>query len=167
MAWIPLTADDLKAAGHSEIIVQAGTLAVGTVDPVDDALETAVARVRRAVAAANALDTDVALIPRSLKGVAVRLALFALMERIGYALSEDQKDTRKNDQDDLKAIGLRQIKVEAPENPDQSLVPKTQGCWNSEHKLIGRMHPVPAPGLQRGQATGGYANPGAPQDANE
>jgi hypothetical protein len=167
MSWVPITADDLKAAGHSAIVEEAGTLAVGEVDPVTDALTTAVARVRRAVAAANALDTDATLIPRSLKGVAVRLALFALMERIGLPLSEDQRSSRKEDASDLNRLADRKIRVEAPENPDATLSPQIRGGWNSEHKLIGRMHPVPAPALQHGQPGAGYANPDAPSDATE
>lgn len=160
--WTIITADDLKAAGHGALIDSARTLAVGGVDPVDDAIESAVARVRRALSAANALDTDPAKIPRSLKAVAVRLVLFALMERIGLAASEDQRKTRDLDNSDLLRIADRKVRVEPPDSPDTDAVPKNRGTWDSENKIIGRMHPVPPPPLQT--SAGGYANPAAPSD---
>lgn len=166
MAWIALTADDLKAAGHGALVDRAQTLATGGVDPVSDAIGSATARVRRAVAAGNALDEDETLLPRSLKDVAVRLVLFTLMMRIGLALSEDQRKQRDLDSSDLNRLADRKIRVEAPENPDATLTPQTRGEWNSENKIIGRMHPVPAPGVQRTPGSG-YANPDAPADATE
>lgn len=163
--WTAIVSDDLKAAGHSAIIDRARTMAVGGVDPVTDAIETAVARVRRAVAAANALDIDAAKVPKSLKGVTVRLALFALCERIGLPLSDDQKETRKGDMSDLNRIADRKIITETPDDPETTASGPARGSWNSENKVIMRTHPVPKPSTQFGIGTDSYANPDAPEDA--
>jgi hypothetical protein len=45
----------------------------------------------------------------------VRLAVYALMERIRFPLSDDQKDTRKNDNSDLNRIHDSRQRVEAPD----------------------------------------------------
>lgn len=118
--WTALSSDHLKAAGHGEIIEQAGTLATGALDPVDEALADAAARVRRAVSTGNVLDADAAKVPNSLKGVAVRLALYGLCERIGLPLTDDQKEQRRNDNSDLKRITDNRMRVEAPDVADAS-----------------------------------------------
>ncbi len=117
MRWTTITADHLKAAGHGAIVDRARTLAVGSLDPVQESIADALARVRRAVAAGNVLDADPATVPASLKSVAIRIALYALMERIGAPLSDDQKDTRRNDNSDLNRITDNRLRVEAPDTP--------------------------------------------------
>ena len=161
--WTSITADDLKAAGHGQIMDRAKTVAVGTVDPVVEEIANAVARVRRAVAAGNPVDADVTKVPGSLKALTVRMAIFALMERIRLSLSDDQKKSREFDNSDLLRIADRKGLVEAPDNIGVSQVPQNIGKWNSEQKLIGRMHPVPPPAGQY-PGTAGYANPDAPED---
>jgi hypothetical protein len=163
--WTNISLDDLKASGHGLIVDRAQTLATGGVDPVTDAIDNAVARVRRAVQAGNALDTVATKVPRSLKAVTVRLVLFALMERIGLPLSEDQRKTRENDNSDLLRIADRKVRIEPADNPNTDEAgPINPGTWNSERKIVGRMHPVPAPAAQHAPA-GGYANPNAPEDS--
>jgi hypothetical protein len=162
--WLTITPDHLKAAGHSAIVDRAQTLAVGSLDPVADAISSAVARVRRAVEAANDLDTDATKVPKSLEDVTVRLALFRLMERIGLPLSEDQRKSRDLDAADLKELTQRRIRIEPPDNPDTTVTPQNRGNWNSESKLIMRTHPVPPPTTQFPPASD-YANPEAPADA--
>ena len=163
--WTHITSDDLKAAGHGTIVDRASTTATGGVDPVAEEIANAVARVRRAVAAANAVDADSAKVPKSLKGLTMRLALYALMERIRFPLSEDQRDSRKNDNSDLLRISDRKSLVEAPDNPEATpAVPVHFGDWNSERKVLGRTHPVPAPGRQYAPGNQ-YANPTGPEDS--
>jgi hypothetical protein len=115
--WTSITADDLKASGYGAIIDAARTSAVGSVDPVVEEIANAVARVQRAVAAGNALDQDTAKVPNSLKAVTVRMVVFALMERIRLNLTQDQRDTRRDDISDLKRIQDTQQRVETPDNP--------------------------------------------------
>ena len=115
--WITITVGSLKAAGHGKIMDLAATTATGDEDPVSEAIEGAIARVRRAVNTGNALDADPTKVPKSLKAVTIRIALYALMERIRTPLSDDQKETRKNDNSDLLRISDKGIPVEKPDNP--------------------------------------------------
>jgi hypothetical protein len=162
--WIALTPDDLKAAGHGALVDAARTKAVGAIDPVSDAIENATAEIRNAVRAGNTLDSDEAKIPRSLKKLAVRSVLYALMERIGVALSEDQSKQATRDEKQLGRLFDRKLQVEPADAPDETGGPVNPGSWNSENKVVMRTHPVPKPGAQR-MGEGRYANDDAPEDA--
>lgn len=163
--WTAITVDDLKASGLGFVVDKAQTAFTGAADPVSEEIANATARVRRAVASGNPLDSDPAKVPGSLKGVTVRLALFALMERIRFPLSDDQRETRKSDNSDLLRIADRKVLVEAPDDAmETSPVPQNLGSWNSENKIIPRTHPLPRPGQQRPVVPGKYANPDAPED---
>jgi len=113
--WTSITVDTLKAAGHAAIIEAAQTAGVGGVDPVAESIADAVSRVRAACSTGNQLDADPTRVPNSLKGLAIRIALFALMERINYPLSEDQRDTRRNDNSSLLRINDDRLKFEVPD----------------------------------------------------
>ncbi|MEO7933211.1 MAG: phage protein Gp36 family protein [Chthoniobacterales bacterium] len=114
--WTQITPDHLKAAAHANVIDRAATMATGTLDPVAEAIADAVARVRRAVASANSLDIDQTKVPNSLKGMTVRLAVFTLMDRLGFSLKDDQRETRKNDYSDLLRLTDKMIRVETPDS---------------------------------------------------
>lgn len=118
--WTAITADHLKAAGHGAIVDNARSLAAGGIDPVVEMIADAVARVRRAVTTGNVLDADTGKVPNSLKGVTIRIALFALCERIGLPLNDDQKDTKRDDISDLKRITDNRLRVETPDTPADS-----------------------------------------------
>jgi len=113
--WTSITIDSLKAAGHGAIIDAAQTAGIGGVDPVAESIADAVSRVRAACSTGNQLDADTTKVPNSVKGLAIRIALFALMERISYPLSEDQRDTRRNDNSYLLRINDDQLKFEIPD----------------------------------------------------
>jgi len=114
--WTSITIDTLKAAGHSAIIDAAQTAGIGGVDPVAESIADAVSRVRAVCSTGNQLDSDTTTVPNSVKALAVRLALFALMERINYPLSEDQRDTRRNDNNSLLRISADKLRFELPDN---------------------------------------------------
>jgi hypothetical protein len=113
--WTSITIDSLKAAGHGAIIDAAQTAGIGGVDPVAESIADTVSRVRAACSTGNQLDADATKVPNSLKGLAIRIALFALMERINYPLNEDQRDTRRNDNSYLLRINDDQLKFELPD----------------------------------------------------
>jgi hypothetical protein len=115
--WTSITIDTLKAAGHSAIIDAAQTAGIGGVDPVAESISDAVSRVRAACSTGNQLDSDTTTVPNSVKALTVRFALFALMERINYPLSEDQRDTRRNDNNSLVRISADKLRFELPDNP--------------------------------------------------
>jgi hypothetical protein len=112
--WTHITADDLKASGLGWVIDRAGTTSTGAAEPVAETIAAAVARVRRAITGSE-LDVDTAKVPMSLKAVAVRMALFSLMERLRIPLSEDQKKSREADNSDLLRISDKRIPVEKPD----------------------------------------------------
>ena len=114
MNWTRITSDDLKAYGLGFVIDKAQTLATGSSDPVAEAIASVVARVRRSITG-SALDADEAKVPMSLKAVAVRMAVYILMERLRHPLSADQAETRKADHSDLLRLSDKRIPVEAPD----------------------------------------------------
>jgi hypothetical protein len=165
MNWTTITLEDLKATGMAHVVEKAQDVSTGTVDPAAEAIAQSVARVRRAVASGNPVDADPDKVPMSLKALTARMAMYALMERLFFPLSDDQRDSRKNDNSDLLRIADRKVLVEAPDDPmETSPVPQNLGSWNSENKLVMRTHPVPRPGVQRPGDAGRYANPTAPED---
>lgn len=114
MNWTQITADDLKATGLGFVIDKAQTAATGGTDPIAEAIEDSVARVRRAITGSS-LDVDQTKVPKSLKGVAVRMALFQLMGRLRLPLSADQAKSRDADNSDLLRISDKKIPVEKPD----------------------------------------------------
>ena len=116
MNWTTITLDDLKATGHGDVIDAARTVAIGSTDPVDESLADAISKVRGAISTGNSLDRDTNQIPKSLKSLALRIALFALCERIQFALTDDQRDTKRNDQSYLNRIIDSKIRFERPDN---------------------------------------------------
>jgi hypothetical protein len=114
--WTTITIDSLKAAGHGTIVDTAQTAGAGSVDPIAESIADAISRVRSACSAGNQLDVDPTKVPNSLKGLTIRIALFGLMERIGYALTEDQRDTRRNDNSWLLRINDNETRFEKPDN---------------------------------------------------
>ena len=115
--WFTLTSDHLKAAGHGDIIERAEALAVGGVSPTAEAIANAIARIQRAIAPGNVLDIDPTKIPASFKGVAEKLALYDLMERIRLRLTPEQVEKLKTINSDLNRTADNQLKVEQPDTP--------------------------------------------------
>jgi len=118
--WTAIEEDHLRAGAHGAILDQARATAAGGLDPVEEEIGNAVARVRRAVSTGNVLDADAGKVPNSLKGVTVRIAVYALMERIGLPLSPDQQTKAKDITSDLNRIADNKTKVEAPDTPASS-----------------------------------------------
>ena len=127
MNWTGITSDHVKAAGHGAIVDRARSMATGSIDPVTQAITGATARVRRAVSTGNVLDADPTKIPASLESVTIRLVLWDLMERIGLPMSDDQKETRRDDISDLKRITDNRTRVETPDTPAANAECNRQG----------------------------------------
>lgn len=115
--WIKLLTDHLKAAGHGALIDRARTLATGGIDPVTEAITVATARVQRAIAPGNVLDADPDKIPNSFRGVAEKLAIYDLMERIGLPRTPDQQKSFDAIISDLNRTADHKTKVELADDP--------------------------------------------------
>ncbi len=138
--WKSLTADHLKASGMGFVVDKARTSSTGDVDPVDQAIEDAVARVRRAITG-SALDADVTKVPKSLHSLAVRMALFTLMTRLTIPLSLDQQKMRDADNSDLLRISDKRIPVEVPDVSGGTAEMSPMGgivALNTPRRLTGR-----------------------------
>lgn len=119
--WTILTVDDLKAVAFGGIIDAAQASAAGAVDPVAEAMADAVAVVRGAISTGNVLDQNPAAVPRSLRPLAARTAVFALMERVQIDLNADQRATRLADQARLTRIGDQKQRFEQADHPADSV----------------------------------------------
>ena len=117
MNWTPLTIDDLKAVAFGGIIDAAQASAAGANDPVAEAIADAVATVRGAISTGNVLDADTTTVPRSLRPLAARTAVFALMERVQFDLTADQRTTRQTDLTRLGLITSQQQRFEQADHP--------------------------------------------------
>ena len=117
MNWIPLTIDDLKAVAFGGIIDAAQATAAGANDPVAEAIADAVATVRGAISTGNTLDADPTTVPRSLRPLAARTAVFALMERVQFDLNADQRTTRQADLTRLGLITSQKQRFEQADHP--------------------------------------------------
>ena len=75
--------------------------------------------------------------------------------------TKEREQLNQDALDALTAITTRGMNVEPPAG-----TVTTTGNWNSQNKVVGRMHPVPRPGTQT-QGGAGYANPDGPTDQGE
>ena len=120
MNWLSLTLEHVKATGNAAIINAALAKAAeagNTIDPISEAIENAVGRIRGAVSVGNLLDRDTTKIPKSLKGLALRMVVYALREFIEFDLTEDQRATKKDDSSYLIRISDDKIRFEEPDEP--------------------------------------------------
>ena len=83
---------------------------------MQEAIENAVGRIRGAASVGNLLDRDTTKIPRSLKGLALRMVMYALREFIEFALTDDQRDTKRDDNSYLIRISDDKIRFEEPDD---------------------------------------------------
>ena len=117
--WLSLTLEHVKATGNDAVIQAAlakAAQAGNTLDPVQEAIENAVGRIRGAASVGNLLDRDTTKIPRSLKGLALRMVMYALREFIEFALTDDQRDTKRDDNSYLIRISDDKIRFEEPDD---------------------------------------------------
>jgi len=120
MNWLSLTTEHVKATGNAAIVNAALAKAAeagNTIDPIAEAIENAVGRIRGAVSVGNLLDRDPTKIPKSLKGLALRMVIYALREFIEFALTDDQRDTKREDNSYLIRISDDKIRFEEPDEP--------------------------------------------------
>ncbi len=118
--WTAISAEDLKAIAYGGIIDAANSQAAGYNNPVAEAISDAVAMVRGAISTGNVLDQDATKIPNSLRSLACRTAVFALMERLQIELTQDQRITRQSDLSRLSRITDQKIRFENADTPGGS-----------------------------------------------
>jgi len=118
--WTSITADNLKSWTRGEVIDAATTVGTGSGNVVEECIAAAVSRVRRAVATGNTLDADTTKVPNSLVDLTCRIAIYALMRRIRFPMTDDEKSGERGDQSDLNRIADDEVKVELADTPGGS-----------------------------------------------
>ena len=171
MPWRAITSDEIKGKFHpAELAVmkqaQSGpdadaALELLTSGRLPDARKAFVG----AMAAAGYPVPDPAddTIPDQLREHVMARAVWSWLTdfpKLANMMTDGRKEAAKDAAEALKEISKLEFgAIEAPTADADA-----PGNWNSEAKLIGRMHPVPSPALQV-SGTGGYANSDGPTDS--
>ena len=113
--WTAITDTSLQAYCAPAYLAAAQTMTPG-IDQVAVSIADAVATVRAAVAKGNQLDVDPTKVPNSLVQLTARRAAFAVLSVVGIALSDDQRDDKRNDQSLLNRITDEKMRFEVPDN---------------------------------------------------
>ena len=116
-----------KTGKRGEIVDAAATVSTGAGDAIAESLADAVARVRAAISTGNQLDADALAIPRSLRGLCVRMVIRALKDRIQLPLTEDERAQRTEDGSYLNRIADQKMRFEEPDNPAGSAEMQRRG----------------------------------------
>lgn len=121
MSWITITTDDLNDTKVAALVdsLRSSALAVGQDDPVEEEIATATAAIRQAIGTCpkNEVDSDTTKIPLSLKRLACRMIVFAMMGRLQMDLNQDERDERAADRRTLERIAECKLTIEAPDDP--------------------------------------------------
>jgi len=129
--WVTITSDDLKAGKRGEVVDIAASVSTGGADPVAECIGDAIARVRAAISPGNQLDENTTLVPRSLRGLCVRIAIRALKDRIQLALTEDERGQRAEDISYLNRIADQKVRFEEPDTPAGAAEMQVRGAENA------------------------------------
>lgn len=140
MAWITLTADDVKEriSGTEFDTLKTEDLGSGQSDPVPETITVVVGEIRGRVGACQRNELgDPGTIPEELAGVALTLIAWRLALRLAGGGLHLQDEGRKQDYEDakslLEAVARCEFAVEQPPSFD-SETPK-RSDWGSEPKL--------------------------------
>lgn len=131
--WVSVTIDDLKAGKRGEIVDMAGSVSTGGADPVAESIADAVSRVRGAISQGNRMDVDTSKVPRSVRGLCVRIAIRALKDRIQLPLTEDERGQRAEDISYLNRIADQKVRFEEPDTPKGSSEMQSRGAQYVKH----------------------------------
>lgn len=109
----------------------------------------------------NPTPPSATVIPKAFVARAVSVARWRVLISIpGYQPGESRKLDYENAEAFFLKVADGKIRPPADRPVDAPAPTKPTGSWNSENKVLGRMHPTPPPA---GSAAG-YANPDSPAD---
>ncbi len=164
MAWsAPTTSDVLSefTPGDAAVIKNQQ----GGIDNIASILSRVVAEVRDAIRSGGYdLDADTTKLPLGLHNDAIAITRWKLLIALPALKAMQTEERKKAYEDALKKLGDIAAQKFAPEPPTAGTTSKG-GCWGSENKVIGRMHPTPRPGVQQTGTANDYANPSEPADS--
>jgi hypothetical protein len=167
MAWITPTADNVLAEFTPTELATFTQLMGG--QPLDNTTKISVivanviSEVRGYIAAGNyTLDVDTTTIPVGLleDSIAISRWRFLVSSPQFRAMQTEERHGLYNDAiAKLKLVAAQKFSIE----PATGTQPASS-MWNSENKIIMRVHPVPRPGTQYTPQDSSYANSDAPED---
>jgi len=156
--WTALTSADVRAQLSEAEAAAVEAVLAGT-NKLDGLVAKVIAQIREDILAGDyPLHAAATYIPGGLVNDAVAIARWKLLLALpGY---EDlQSKVRENEYKEamakLRTIAAGKRKVEPPEG---SIKPSIAGNWNSENKIVPRIHPLPRPGIQSPSSEPGYSN---------
>lgn len=140
MAWISLTADDVKEriSGTEFDTLQTEDLGTAQTDPIPETINVVVGEIRGRVGACQRNELGPAgTIPEELEGAALTLIAFRLSLRLAGGGIHLQDEGRKQDYEDakalLEAVARCEFAVEQPPSFDSETPKRSE--WGSETKL--------------------------------
>jgi hypothetical protein len=165
MSWVTLTADDILSGMTEKERNDFAKTSVGVAVPdrLAPILADLVAEIQDAIASRSDNPAPPAsnMIPAGFKARAVSIARWRVLITIPQY---NPGDSRKLDYENAEkffsevASGKRRLRSDAVEGAPAPVA--STGRWNSNNKILGRMHPTPPPA----GAAEDYANPDSPAD---
>jgi hypothetical protein len=141
----------------------------GDTDTLPLLFAAVVAEVRDYIRSGNyELDPAEGSLPAGLHNDAVILARWRYLisaPKFKALQTDERKVAAERVDKKLDRIAMGKFKVEPPFPAADGAVNIPAGAWNSENKIVGRMNPVPRPGVQGQNTSERYSNDNAPEDA--
>lgn len=159
MPWLAFTTSHVTAQLSEAEATAVVAVLGGTTSKLDAVVAQVTAQIRDDILAGDyPLHATTTYIPGGLVNDAVAIARWKLLLALP-GMEDLQSKVRENEykeaMDKLKAIAATKRKVEPPEG---SITPAIAGNWNSENKIVPRLHPLPRPGQQSPSTPPGYSN---------
>lgn len=163
--WATLTADDVLSGMTEKERQDFAKTSVGlsVPDRITPILADLVAEIQEMIASRsdNPTPPEADVIPAGYKARAVSIARWRLLITIpGYQPGESRQLDYENAEKFFLLVAEGKIRVRAEAVLGAPASVPSQGRWNANNKILGRMHPTPPPG----GAAADYANPESPPD---
>ena len=119
MNWTQITDTAVNATKDATLLanVRSRATEAGVGDPFPEIAADVVSTIRARISVGNTLDADPTKIPKSLKGVALRMIVRRLKDYIQFSLTEIESNDARDDASYLNRITDDKIRFESPDTP--------------------------------------------------
>ncbi len=161
MAWSTLTENHVsEQLSDAEATAVVGALG-GSSSKLAAIVTLVISKIRGCIRAGGyALDDAPNRLPDELFDDAISICRWKLLEALpgcDYLMTDARKEANREALKTLRDLAARRRQVELPLS---QVGREITGNWNSENKVVPRLHPLPRPGVQT-QTSSGYSNPDA------
>lgn len=120
--WITITEDYVRMGKVTAFIdaMQSTAATRGDQDPLPEMIIDVIATIRASISTGNQLDLDTTKIPRSLKGLAIRLINRRVKGYLNQELTSEESKQADADQSYLNRITDQKLRFETPDAPAAS-----------------------------------------------